>query len=734
MNTAATRSAIRRASQQARNAMRTLDDAQAAELLQIYEQSAQEIRGLLGAAVDANSLVPVAGLRRLLAEVDDAIDALALRRQDLLHSGLEQASTLGVRPYTVEGVAATGRAGAAVLDSGAAARINYEAVQFVLEFRAADGLNLSDRVWRIDAGAKEVLKRAIGQAVVQGWDAQRAAAQFMYSGQAVPADVAQRLAGAKLPALEQRTADLLVGQNGEVWQADRVFRTEINRAHGTAFQRGAEKTPGFGGFRFLLSPRHPRADICFRAGTLITTRRGLVPIEKVKIGDQALTHLGRWRSVVRLYQSASGPNGLIRLYFPAGKNRSQEVVMTPNHPVLTPSGWTAAGDLKTGSAVVCLATDAPWLQQPCGAGASRTASPDSGETASAAAAKTADPARRDAHARRAWSTARTGVASWHQPTGLPRFGAAMRLLSCFHPSRLGYSPRCAGPTATAETAPNAGTCWGGACQSSGYQRPAWARRQCSNIFDPGCTTQTVLRMWCMSWAWLRGLGHSTRWSNTRWLAPELCALGPETAPRSLGKWLARVYRGSSIAWHTHDCKTACLPCASRAPTDQGLVQAAWRSVRKVLGFSCPNHIAFATHHPIVDKLPATGEQVFNLEVDEDHSYIAAGVVVHNCDLLAAQNLYGLGPGVYPDAATCPWPAHPNTLSFTEMVFADEVSAADRAGKETPLAALNRLGADVRAGVLGVEKAKLWEQGALRQGMIRSPLYKVKARLARQGVA
>ena len=58
-----------------------------------------------------------------------------------------------------------------------------------------------------------------------------------------------------------------------------------------------------------------------------------------------------------------------------------------------------------------------------------------------------------------------------------------------------------------------------------------------------------------------------------------------------------------------------------------------------------------------------------------------------CDLLSTQNLHGLGDGVYPDRASTPWPAHPNTLSFVEMVFKDELTPADAAGKETSILAL-----------------------------------------------
>ncbi|CAM8626616.1 hypothetical protein MCEMSHM24_02685 [Comamonadaceae bacterium] len=261
MSTAATRSAIKRASQQARNAMQQLDKDTIAALQEIYSSAAEAVRDAIRARVDSTDTVPVGQLRELLHQIEDVIDRLAVERDQLLQQSLVEAATLGVRPYTAAGVAATGRAGQAVLDTGAAMRVHEVAVRFVQTFQAADGLSLSERIWRLDKGAKEALTRSIGQAVVSGWDAARAARSYMTSGQMVPFDVAQRLKFSKADQLVNG-ADLLLGKGGEVWKAERVMRTEINRAHGTAYMAGAEKTPGFGGFRFLLSPMHPKPDIC----------------------------------------------------------------------------------------------------------------------------------------------------------------------------------------------------------------------------------------------------------------------------------------------------------------------------------------------------------------------------------------------------------------------------------------------------------------------------------------
>jgi site-specific DNA-cytosine methylase len=57
--------------------------------------------------------------------------------------------------------------------------------------------------------------------------------------------------------------------------------------------------------------RLPRTDvlwaspICFPAGTSILTARGVIPIEGVQMGDMVLTHRGRWRPVTRLMRNVS---------------------------------------------------------------------------------------------------------------------------------------------------------------------------------------------------------------------------------------------------------------------------------------------------------------------------------------------------------------------------------------------------------------------------------------------
>ncbi len=732
---------IKRASQQARNAMQQLDAGGVADLLEIYTRAAEEVRAAIRAKVGPDEAVPREHLQGLLRQIEDIITRLGTERDAALTQAITEAAALGVRPYTVQGAMAVGgvvgTSAPAVLESGAAMKISQTAVEFVMNFRAADGLTLSDRLWRMDQGAKEALTRAVANAVVQGWSGAKAAQDLALRGVAIPADVAAQVRGAKADRLVG-LADLLTssksGAEPELWKAERVLRTEINRAHGEAYMAGAQQTPGFAGFQFLLSPRHPKPDICFRRGTLVTTRRGPVPIEDVKIGDDALTHLGRWRPVVKLYRSASGPNGLVRLRCQAANSRTLEAVMTPNHPVLTPSGWIPAGDLRTGSRVVCL-DRVPALPLPlCGAGADRTASRGSGGTASGFGVRTSEKERCDGYAPLAHCTPRTVDEGLPLPTGWSMTGAAMRLWSGFRLSIRGFLASCAGLTSIAEIAPSAGTYRGGACQSSGCLHQSSGHTPCSNISAP-CGSRgkrTTSSKSDRSAAWWRGLADSRCSNSTRWPVSPPSSVAQRSFFHNLGIWHQPACLGPSTAPRRHDRKSAWWPFAVRAPIGLGWVSAACRSVRRFLFQACAEHISFKPHHAIVDKLDATGEEVFNLEVEGDHSYVANGIVVHNCDLLAEQNVHGLGPGVYPTREQTPWPAHPNTLSFVVMVFEDDITPEDRAGKETELQALQRLAPEVRAGALGVTKAAYFDQGLLRRGMVRSTLRAVDARLTRQG--
>ena len=96
-----------------------------------------------------------------------------------------------------------------------------------------------------------------------GRDASRAVQEFLALGQEVPLALQKQLGLDQVEAAGRTIADsLLTGPGNAYANARRVFRTEMNRAHGEAYQAGAARHPAVIGMRFVLSPNHPKADIC----------------------------------------------------------------------------------------------------------------------------------------------------------------------------------------------------------------------------------------------------------------------------------------------------------------------------------------------------------------------------------------------------------------------------------------------------------------------------------------
>lgn len=243
------RARIRRATLAARQALMDLDSAGAEDLLRIYSAAADNIRLAIARHADGDGNVALSELRSVLAQVEAIQNDLRAKVETVVMVGTERAAMQG--------------AAGVVLESSASMRVATEALSIARNFVAADGLMLSDRLWRIDRGARETVARAVELAVIQGHGSAQAAREFLLQGKPVPADVAARQGAANAVTLGDDAERLMVGKGeSALYQAQRVFRTEINRAQGEAAMLAAERLPGFAGHRFLLSPNHPKHDIC----------------------------------------------------------------------------------------------------------------------------------------------------------------------------------------------------------------------------------------------------------------------------------------------------------------------------------------------------------------------------------------------------------------------------------------------------------------------------------------
>ncbi len=245
-----TKGAIRRGSAKARSAMRRMDAQLQREVDRMYRQAASDIKSILAQHADSAGNLRLEVLRGMLSAIEQRISSLGEERDARLGSALQEAARLGVQPFAAAGSTFPTRAADAAL-------------AFVTSFVAEDGLQLSDRLWRLDDGAIEAVGAAVKRAVIEGHSASQAVNEFLVRGEKPPSDLVKKTGAASVERVAREADGALLYIDGNPRAgALQVFRTEINRAHGEAYMLGAEDSPDFAGFRFLLSPRHPRVDIC----------------------------------------------------------------------------------------------------------------------------------------------------------------------------------------------------------------------------------------------------------------------------------------------------------------------------------------------------------------------------------------------------------------------------------------------------------------------------------------
>ena len=152
-------------------------------------------------------------------------------------------------------------------------------VRHLLDTPQKDGLNLSARLWRIHAGAARDLKSVVDVAVQRGWDAEHTLQRTLNITPELKQALDEAGAGAVARRLE---VGLLSNPGNAAAKFRRVLRTEINRAHGERYKQLAREDENVIGLRFMLSPRHPRVDICdeHAAADLYGLGQGVYPVDE----------------------------------------------------------------------------------------------------------------------------------------------------------------------------------------------------------------------------------------------------------------------------------------------------------------------------------------------------------------------------------------------------------------------------------------------------------------------
>lgn len=262
--TAQRRAAIRAATEAARLRAIARREARVAQVEQAYAQAAAAVAAWLREHAGSDGRVPAEALAQFDAFLDGLLRELGGRWHGELSGGLVEAASIA----------------AALAPAGYQASVTQRALAQLREFVAADGLQLSDRVWRVDQATRSTINDVLRGAIERGATARQAAAELLMQGSAVPSEVALLLRDATPEQIARRVSSSLMRAEGNpLRNALRIMRTEINRAHTEAFVAAAFEHPDVGAVKFNLSPLHPRPDRCdfHAAANLHGLGRGVYP-------------------------------------------------------------------------------------------------------------------------------------------------------------------------------------------------------------------------------------------------------------------------------------------------------------------------------------------------------------------------------------------------------------------------------------------------------------------------
>lgn len=242
------REAIRRATEDARQRAIARREAIAAQTAEIYNGLAEELQAWLEEHAGADGRVTPERLAEFEAFLAALLERARARWSQLLGDGLAESAALA----------------ALVLPAGMGnGTIVQQTLQQLSDFVGADGLQLSDRIWRVNEGTRRAIADTLRGAILRGESAWQAAQGLLASGAAVPPATVAAAQGARASALAAAAAGALMRDQGNpLRNALRVTRTEINRAFTESFVASAFAHPDTAGVKFNLSPLHPRPDIC----------------------------------------------------------------------------------------------------------------------------------------------------------------------------------------------------------------------------------------------------------------------------------------------------------------------------------------------------------------------------------------------------------------------------------------------------------------------------------------
>ena len=224
-----------------------------------YKEIGDSVRGEILAASDDEGRIPMRRLPILDTSVAWNMDALGSWEDNWILEALDDSAELGTGGM----LAIAGIVGIS-LPHAKVAGIPGQAAEFAKTFVAKDGLTLSPRLWKIHEFQKYRVNEALRQIVVEGESVRKTAQELLGRGKPLGKSVQQAFSRTTSLKIGGEIHNLFTpkGRKNLLFNTERMLITETNRARGRAYIDTCDVTPGVIGMRVVLSPSHPRADIC----------------------------------------------------------------------------------------------------------------------------------------------------------------------------------------------------------------------------------------------------------------------------------------------------------------------------------------------------------------------------------------------------------------------------------------------------------------------------------------
>ena len=137
-----------------------------------------------------------------------------------------------------------------------------------------------------------------------------------------------------------------------------IARTEIIRAHHVATIM-EYRNWGLEGIK-VKAEWSTAGDgrVCFLANTKVKVKRGYKRIQDVKVGDYVLTHKDRYRKVLKIFHRKYKGN-VVKITLKGGHVNPINLTATEEHPILVNNQWIKIKDIKVGDKLSYIAKKCP---------------------------------------------------------------------------------------------------------------------------------------------------------------------------------------------------------------------------------------------------------------------------------------------------------------------------------------------------------------------------------------